>query len=308
MVAASGGPERGMDVPGTPPQLRPGMRWRRVFPGEERQLGELRRWLASLLPDCPARDDVALVATELGSNAVLHTGSGRGGWFAVEITWHERVTRVAVADSGGPSEPQVTDDPAADHGRGLLLVHGLSIRTGTCGDNRGRMVWADVPWGGAAPAGPATAGDSYEAAIRGEEDALARCFAGVPAWFGRSTLRWWALPESGGLVSAPSARELAALLYRRPGAERTPGALGPGQTDSSTGERRGVRREQEAGIPPPHADPGARTGPARPGHDDARDERWRSPGTAGGNPGPPQAHSGKPRSRAHPGPAGSSAA
>jgi len=41
-----------------------------VFPGEERQLAVLRRWLATLLPACPARDDVILVATELASNAI----------------------------------------------------------------------------------------------------------------------------------------------------------------------------------------------------------------------------------------------
>src|ERR1022692_2969715 len=45
-----------------------GVRWRRVFPGEERQLGVLRRWLELLLPECPARSDVAYVATELGAN------------------------------------------------------------------------------------------------------------------------------------------------------------------------------------------------------------------------------------------------
>ncbi len=154
------------------------------------------------------------------------SASGRGGWFAVEITWYESVVRVAVADSGGPTEPRVIED-AAEHGRGLLLVRGLSMRTGVCGDRRGKLVWADVRWDGAASAVPAAAGDPYEAAIRDGEAALARRFAGVPAWFGRSTLQWWALPESGGLVGAPSARELAALLYRLFDAEHTPRSPAP---------------------------------------------------------------------------------
>src|SRR6266700_415437 len=140
----------------------PGPRWRRVFPGEERQLGVLRRWLELLLPECPARGDVACVATELGTNAVRHTASGRGGWFAVEITWHRQAVRVAVADGGAPGAPRVIDDPAADHGRGLLVVRGLSVRTGFTGDRRGRLVWADVPWGAAEPA---STQDPYEAAI-----------------------------------------------------------------------------------------------------------------------------------------------
>jgi serine/threonine-protein kinase RsbW len=129
-----------------------GMRWRKVFRGEERQLGAMRRWLASLLPAVPARDDVILVATELASNAICHTASGRGGWFTVEITWWRSVVRVGVTDCGGPARPQVAGDPAGERGRGLLLVTGLSLRTGACGDQQGRLVWADVRWDGPGPA------------------------------------------------------------------------------------------------------------------------------------------------------------
>jgi Bacteriocin-protection, YdeI or OmpD-Associated len=97
-------------------------------------------------PDCPARDDVASVATELGSNAIRHTASGRGGWFVVEVAWFRPVVRVAVTDDGAAAGPRVIDDPAGEHGRGLLVVAGLSVRTGVVGDHRGRLVWADVPW------------------------------------------------------------------------------------------------------------------------------------------------------------------
>jgi hypothetical protein len=78
------------------------------------------------------------------------------------------------------------------------------------GDHRGRLIWADIAWddgGGAEP-------DPYEAAIRGDWAGLARRFAGVRSWFGRSTLQWWELPRRGGLITAPTARELAALLRR----------------------------------------------------------------------------------------------
>lgn len=40
------------------------LRWRQVFRSEERQLGVMRRWLTSLLPDWPARDDALSVANE----------------------------------------------------------------------------------------------------------------------------------------------------------------------------------------------------------------------------------------------------
>jgi hypothetical protein len=120
--------------------------WQRVFPGEKHQLAALRRWVESVLPDCPERYDVACVTTELGTNAIRHTASGRGGWFGVEITCYESIVRIAVTDCGAPGEPRMIDDPAAEHGRGLQVVRGLSVRTGTCGDQDGRLVWADVGW------------------------------------------------------------------------------------------------------------------------------------------------------------------
>src|ERR1700730_7993408 len=166
MPATSGPPKQASGASGTSSGLAPGSRWRRDFPGEESQLGVLRRWLASLLPPCPARDDVVSVANELGSNAIVHTLSGRGGRFAVEVTWYGPLVRVAVADGGAPAGPRIIDDPAGEHGRGLLVVRELSARTGECGDERGRLVWADVPWGDAGAAEPASPQDRYEAAIR----------------------------------------------------------------------------------------------------------------------------------------------
>jgi anti-sigma regulatory factor (Ser/Thr protein kinase) len=208
--ALAGGPGPGPESP-----LAPIGRWRREFPGHQRELSALRRWLSSLLPQCPARDDVLSVASELGSNALEHTASGNpGGWFAVEITWHPKAVLVAVADCGGPAQPRVIDDPDGERGRGLLLVKGLTVRTGWTGDGRGRLVWAQVAWLDPNPAVPDASHDPYQAAVREAEAALARRFAGVPAWFGRSTLAWWAVAGPAGLVSAPTAQELAGLLCR----------------------------------------------------------------------------------------------
>ena len=191
MPATSGSPVPASGTPQPSSGPAPGLRWRRVFPGEECQLGLLRRWLASLFPPCPARDDVAVIASELSANAIRHTASGRGGSFVVEITWSGPVVRVAVADSGAATEPHVIDDPGAEHGRGLLVVRELSMSMGVCGDHRGRLTWADVQ-GEASPGAEVAAPDAYEDAIRDGQAALARRFAGVPAWFGRSTLAWWA--------------------------------------------------------------------------------------------------------------------
>lgn len=142
-MSAIGGPAPGG---GAPTAGQPPLRGWRVFPGENRQLRVLRDWLETLLPDCPERHDVLSVATELASNAVKHTASGRGGTFAVALMGGARVMRVAVADDGAQAAPSMRDEPAGENGRGLLIVRGLSACTGSCGDSRGRLVWAEIPW------------------------------------------------------------------------------------------------------------------------------------------------------------------
>lgn len=218
-------------------------RWRRVFPGHQQELSALRRWLSALLPECPARDDVLSVASELGSNAVAHTVSGQGGWFAVEVTWHPHAVLVAVADGGGPGEPRLIDDPNGEHGRGLRMVEALSARTGFIGDARGRLVWAEVPWAGRDPQVPQASRDPYQESVREGEEALARRFAGVPAWFGRATLAWWAAGPQG-LVSAPSALELAGLLYRLLDDPDSPGSQASRSARGASADQR-ARRFQD---------------------------------------------------------------
>jgi anti-sigma regulatory factor (Ser/Thr protein kinase) len=131
-------------------------RWRRVFPGRDDQVREVRRWLAGLLPAAPERDDVIVVAVELVTNAIRHTASGHGGLIMVEITWCGTALRVAVADDGAPDGPRpaAAAAPFAECGRGLNLVRALAASTGVCGDVRGRLVWADIGWAGARPAAP----------------------------------------------------------------------------------------------------------------------------------------------------------
>ena len=152
----SPGTSPGIDL-GTGPRVRgPFPRWRRVFPGRDDQVREVRRWLAGLLPGAPERDDVVVVAVELVTNAIRHTASGRGGLVMVEVTWCGPVLRVAVADDGAAGGPRVSAGPGglAEGGRGLHLVRTLAGSTGVCGDHRGRLVWADIAWSGARPAAP----------------------------------------------------------------------------------------------------------------------------------------------------------
>lgn len=124
-----------------------GLRHWRVFPGYGEELAQMRRWLSSILPSCPARDDVLSVATELGSNALTHTASGMpGGSFAVEVTSDQSSMQVAVADGGADTHPRIVNDPEGECGRGLMLVHALSVQFGWTGDHQGRLVWARIAW------------------------------------------------------------------------------------------------------------------------------------------------------------------
>lgn len=185
--------------------------WQRVFPGEESQLSVMRAWLAGLLPASPQRDDLAVVATELGTNAIRHTASGvGGGQFTVEVTWHPAAVRVAVTDGGAPAGPRIINDPLGEHGRGLRVVQGLSAFMGVTGDPGGRQVWADIPPDEAVTAEPACPRATEEAIRAGLAD-LASRFAGIPVWFNQTTQQWCALTR-GQLVSASSAPSLAELL------------------------------------------------------------------------------------------------
>jgi anti-sigma regulatory factor (Ser/Thr protein kinase) len=154
----------------------PAISWQQTFPGEECQLAVMRRWLASLLPGCPARDDLAVVATELGANAIQHTASGRGGLFAVQVVLRRDRVRIMVTDAGGRTFPRIVEDPVSEKGRGLRLVDGLSAGMGVSGDCRGRRVWADIAWGDAVTAGTAS-----------------------PRWGGRAVQ--FGGPAAGGLVA-----------------------------------------------------------------------------------------------------------
>ena len=144
MAATSGAAGTPAAQTGSSPS--PALRWRQVYRGLESQISELRRWLAGLLPPCEARDDVMTVAVELATNAVRHTASGRGGRFALELTWSRFAVEVAVADGGAEDEPRLVDEPMSECGRGLRVVHALSSHTGVTGDRRGRLVWAEIPW------------------------------------------------------------------------------------------------------------------------------------------------------------------
>ena len=107
-------------------------------------------------------DDVCLLTSELVTNALRH-GAGP---LDLTVTRIGDRLRVAVADQGDALPEPRTAAPDAPGGRGLAIVAALSLRwgvepaapsepgpTGSDGPDgaRGKVVWAEVDLGAAAP-------------------------------------------------------------------------------------------------------------------------------------------------------------
>ena len=131
----------------------------RTFRGTPASVPEARRFVAELLAGCPAREVLMTCVSELCANAIVHTDSGDGGVFIVEVDLpRPGVARIAVTDEGGPSLPVAGRlDPMAEGGRGLAMVAACTARWGYADAYPGRTVWAEACWPVLVPA-PAAPG------------------------------------------------------------------------------------------------------------------------------------------------------
>ncbi|MFJ6667919.1 ATP-binding protein [Streptomyces sp. NPDC091383] len=121
--------------------------YRRSFPGDPRELHAARRWTRAMLDGHPRSEDAALVVTELGTNAVVHTASGHsGGTFHVALTVSPLAVVIEVTDSGtSETSPQAQrPTPESTHGRGLGMVAALTDRLRIQGGAPGRTVTAEL--------------------------------------------------------------------------------------------------------------------------------------------------------------------
>jgi serine/threonine-protein kinase RsbW len=87
-------------------------------------------------------DDVALMTSELTTNAVEHAGTP----FTLVIELSDHVLRVEVRDGSValPVAEPTTPSPVAMRGRGLALVAALSDRWGYEPDADGKFVWFET--------------------------------------------------------------------------------------------------------------------------------------------------------------------
>jgi anti-sigma regulatory factor (Ser/Thr protein kinase) len=94
----------------------------------------------------PGRDDVILVASELVTNAVVHSGGSPANTIQVRAVLTREGVSISVQDPGLSGDtPRVRreDDVAAD-GWGLRIVEQLSNRWGF-ERAQGHRVWAELP-------------------------------------------------------------------------------------------------------------------------------------------------------------------
>jgi anti-sigma regulatory factor (Ser/Thr protein kinase) len=121
--------------------------WSQLFFGRPEQVRQARRFVGAVLEDLTCRESALLVVSELATNAVVHTDSGKpDGWFIVHVVVFVDRVRLRVFDMGHPTnKPELKPlDPDAHTGRGLAVVAGLALDWGVEGDQSAYLVWADL--------------------------------------------------------------------------------------------------------------------------------------------------------------------
>jgi serine/threonine-protein kinase RsbW len=126
-------------------------RFHGTYSAEPAQVGCARRALVRALDGHPSAADAALIASELATNAVLHSASGRGGKFTLRAEIHVSYVWVEVEDAGGPWH-QARHGDNRPHGFDVIEAFTGRDNWGINGGVTGRVVWARIITG-EAPAG-----------------------------------------------------------------------------------------------------------------------------------------------------------
>jgi anti-sigma regulatory factor (Ser/Thr protein kinase) len=125
----------------------PAIDFEHTYPGTADQAGQVRADLTEVAGDFPVTDKLVLLASELATNAVLHSKSGKpGGMFTVRVTLYAgEYAWVEVVDQGGAWVTNVHDD---EHGRGLSIVATVAGggNWGIEGNNAARVAWFRLDW------------------------------------------------------------------------------------------------------------------------------------------------------------------
>ncbi|HEX3921127.1 MAG TPA: ATP-binding protein [Streptosporangiaceae bacterium] len=115
-----------------------------TIPGHPQHVSEARAFVTKALgEDDPATEMAVLLASEVVTNAVLHTNSRRpGGTASIAIFETGGGVRIEVSDEGSEaSAPVVKGEGCVSGGHGLFLVQTLASQWGFTRDELGTTVW-----------------------------------------------------------------------------------------------------------------------------------------------------------------------
>jgi len=121
-----------------------------TIPGRPEHLRTARGFVArSLDADFAETDTAVLLVSELISNSLQHTDSGRpGGMVTVTLIANPAGLRVEVADEGAATVPAVQSDAGSsaetERGRGLRIVEALSDRWGSVSGENHTVTWFEL--------------------------------------------------------------------------------------------------------------------------------------------------------------------
>lgn len=115
----------------------------RSYPGRVEQVREVCADLAAITDGGPLADDLILLTSELATNAVQHSRSGRpAGLFTVRMTLYpDDYAWIEVIDQGG----KWTSDRRR-HGLAILAAVAGDGNWGIEGDSACRVVWFRLNW------------------------------------------------------------------------------------------------------------------------------------------------------------------
>lgn len=108
----------------------------------------VREFLERWSPPESLLDDAELAASELATNALLHSRSGQdGGVMTLFIRVDADCVRVAVADQGEKRVGQTGDairDEDDEYGRGKLIIESCSTRSGEYWTDTTHVCWFEI--------------------------------------------------------------------------------------------------------------------------------------------------------------------
>ncbi len=138
-------------MPAQAANASPAITFERAYPGTADQPARVRADLTAITGECPVADELVLLASELVTNAIVHSRSGhRGGMFIVHAALYAGDHAwVEVVDQGGAWAGGTRAGRADDeHGRGLAIVASLAGdgNWGIEGNPSSRIAWFRLGW------------------------------------------------------------------------------------------------------------------------------------------------------------------